>query len=104
MKNEIKKYLENNKKQTEKMLKKIFGINSIVEGIKEEEQLKLELEKICHKEIDLIDWQIIEENYNSHKGYIYVKYITLQTLITQYLENKKLYPYTNDLQEVVNEY
>ena len=55
MKNEIKKYLENNKKQTEKMLKKIFGINSIVEGIKEEEQLKLELEKICHKEIDLID-------------------------------------------------
>lgn len=104
MKRQINKYLKDNKKQTEKILRKFFGIKSIVDAINEEELLKLKLEEMCHKEISLINWSVIRQNYDTFKSYTYAKYLTLRTIINQYLENRKLYPYTNDLQEVADEY
>lgn len=103
-KNKIEKFLKNNEKQTLKILRRFFGIKSIATAIEEERVLKEKLEIVYQKEIDLITWPVIKSNYSTHNAYLYAKYLTLRTIITQYLENKKLYPYTNDLEEVINEF
>lgn len=98
----MEKFIKRNEKETLKLLKRIFGIKSIAKAIEEEEKIKNELERKFKMEIDLISWNTVKENYVSSNGYTYARYLTLRTIINQYLENKKLYPYYNDLKEIKN--
>ena len=98
----MEKFIKRNEKETLKLLKRIFGIKSIAKAIEEEEKIKNELERKFKMEIELINWNTIKENYVSSNGYTYARYLTLRTIINQYLENKKLYPYYNDLKEIEN--
>lgn len=98
----MEKFIKRNEKETLKLLKRIFGIKSITKAIEEEEKIKNELERKFKMEIDLISWNTVKENYVSSNGYTYARYLTLRTIINQYLENKKLYPYYNDLKEIEN--
>lgn len=98
----MEKFIKRNEKETIKLLKRIFGIKSISKAIEEEEKIKNELERKFKMEIDLINWNTVKKNYVSSNGYTYARYLTLRTIINQYLENKKLYPYYNDLKEIEN--
>lgn len=98
----MEKFIKRNEKETLKLLKRIFGIKSIAKAIGEEEKIKNELERKFKMEIELINWNTVKENYVSSNGYTYARYLTLRTIINQYLENKKLYPYYNDLKEIEN--
>lgn len=98
----MEKFIKRNEKETLKLLKRIFGIKSIAKAIEEEEKIKNELERKFKMEIELINWNTVKENYVSSNGYTYARYLTLRTIINQYLENKKLYPYYNDLKEIEN--
>lgn len=103
--NEIKKFLKNNEKQTLKILKRMFGIKSIAKAIEEETFLKSQIETTYSKSIEEINWTIVKQNnYTSFNGYVYAKYLTISTILEQYFENKKLYPYSNDLEDVINGY
>ena len=101
---DIKKFIKKNEKDTLKVLKRTFGMKSIVQAINEERKLSEYLENKFKKQIDLIMWEDVKENYNSSDAYSYAKYLTLRTIINQYLENKKLYPYSNDMGEIINDY
>lgn len=101
---DIKKFIKKNEKDTLKVLKRTFGMKSITQAINEESKLSEYLENKFKKQIDFITWEDVKENYNLINGYSYAKYLTLRTIIDQYLENKKLYPYSNHLEEIINDY
>ena len=101
---DIKKFIKKNEKDTLKVLKRTFGMKSIVQAINEESKLSEYLENRFKKQIDFMTWEDIKANYNSSDAYSYARYLTLRTIINQYLENKKLYPYSNDLEEITNDY
>lgn len=95
-----KNYFKNNHKRTIKLLKKIFGISNIPEAIKEEEKLRIRLELAFQKDIELIDWNLIKEDYNFHIMYVYAKYLTLRSIINSHLENKKMSVAIDNLEEL----
>lgn len=91
-------YCSDIQKRTIKLLKKMFGIKTIAEGLEERKHCKQLLEFRMNKSVD--DFTVDDVTKN---GYIYSRYRTLNNILELYLECVQLKHFTVKELEEYNE-
>lgn len=77
----VDKYCNSSRKKTEKLLKKIFGLSCVKDGIFEKNSIKKYLEFSAGKKIDDFTMGDVKKN-----PYLYAKYRTLDKILSIYLD------------------